>query len=161
HRHRSATRVMARILEAIQRRQLMIIAGRIDSRTPAADQLSVTLRPRGKDGRLTLNAQRVLDCTALTPDLSKLELPLLRDLIAGGFARPDALGLGLDVTGVGALVDASGKAAKDLFAVGPITRGTFWEITAVPDIRVACEALSEHLLPAGRVVSEPRQAVRA
>jgi uncharacterized NAD(P)/FAD-binding protein YdhS len=160
HRHRSATRVMARILEAIQRRQLMIVAGRIDSMTPAGDHLSVVVRPRGKDGRLTLNAQRVLDCTALTPDLSKLELPLLRDLIAGGFARPDALGLGLDVSAAGALIDASGKPAKDLFAVGPITRGTFWEITAVPDIRVACEALSEHLLPADRVVAEPRR-VRA
>jgi uncharacterized NAD(P)/FAD-binding protein YdhS len=119
------------------------------------------VRPRGKDGRLTLNAQRVLDCTALTPDLTKLELPLLRELIAGGFARPDALGLGLDVTGAGALVDANGKAAKDLFAVGPITRGTFWEITAVPDIRVACEALADHLLPAGRVAAQPRQAARA
>ena len=31
--------------------------------------------------------------------------------------------------------------AKDLFAIGPITRGTFWEITAVPDIRIACETL--------------------
>jgi uncharacterized NAD(P)/FAD-binding protein YdhS len=161
HRHRSATRAMARILEAIQRRQLMVVAGRIESMVPAADHLSIVVRPRGKDGRMTLNAQRVLDCTALTPDLSKLELPLLRDLIAGGGARADALGLGLDVAPTGALIDARGKAAKDLFAVGPITRGTFWEITAVPDIRVACEALAEQLLPAGRIVVEPRRAARA
>ena len=161
HRHRSATRVMARILEAIQRRQLMIVAGRIDSMVPDGDQLSVVVRPRGKDGRLTLNAQRVLDCTALTPDLSKLELPLLRDLIAGGAARADALGLGLDVTTTGALIGANGKPAKDLFAVGPITRGTFWEITAVPDIRVACETLAEHLLPAGRISTEQRRVARA
>ncbi|HET6157436.1 MAG TPA: FAD-dependent oxidoreductase [Dongiaceae bacterium] len=161
HRHRSATRVMARILEAIQKRQLMIVAGRIDSMAPGGDHVSVVVRPRGKDGRLTLNAQRVLVCTALTPDLSKLELPLLRDLIAGGAARADALGLGLDVAPTGALIDADGKPAKDLFAVGPITRGTFWEITAVPDIRVACETLAEHLLPAGRIVAEPRRAARA
>jgi uncharacterized NAD(P)/FAD-binding protein YdhS len=161
HRHRSATRVMARILEAIQRRQLMVVAGRIDSMAPAGDQLSVVVRPRGKDGRLTLNAQRVLDCTALTPDLSKLELPLLRDLIAGGAARADALGLGLDVTATGALIGANGKPAKDLFAIGPITRGTFWEITAVPDIRVACETLAEHLLPAGRIATEQRRVAQA
>jgi uncharacterized NAD(P)/FAD-binding protein YdhS len=158
HRHRSATRVMARILEAIQRRQLMVVAGRVDSMTPVADRLSVVVRPRGKDGRMTLNAQRVLDCTALTPDLAKLELPLLRGLIDAGHARPDALGLGLDVSAAGALIGANGKPAKDLFAVGPITRGTFWEITAVPDIRLACEALSEHLLPAGRAAAEPERA---
>ena len=107
---------------------------------------------------MTLNAQRVLDCTALTPDISKLELPVLRDLVASGAARADALGLGLDVTSTGALIDAKGKAAKDLFAIGPITRGTFWEITAVPDIRVACEALAEHLLPANQAVSDQRMA---
>src|SRR5262249_13204985 len=106
-------------------------------------------------------AQRVLDCSALTPDLAKLELPLLRDLIAGGAARPDELGLGLDVTRAGALIGANGKAAKDLFAVGPITRGTFWEITAVPDIRVACEALAEHLLPHTRAAATPPRAANA
>jgi uncharacterized NAD(P)/FAD-binding protein YdhS len=161
HRHRSATRVMARILEAIQRRQLMVVAGRIDSMTPTADHIWVAIRPRGKDGRLTLNAQRVLDCTALTPDLSKLELPLLRELIAGGAARPDALALGLDVTPTGAMIDAKGKPAKDLFAIGPITRGTFWEITAVPDIRIACETLAEHLLPSSRVAAAEQQRARA
>jgi uncharacterized NAD(P)/FAD-binding protein YdhS len=160
HRHRSATRVMARILEAIQRRQLMVVAGRIESMNPAGPHIAVAIRPRGKDGRMTLNAQRVLDCTALTPDISKLELPLLRELIASGAARADALGLGLDVTPAGALIDARGKPARDLFAVGPVTRGTFWEITAVPDIRVACEALAEHLLPAGRIVAEPRRAAK-
>lgn len=160
HRHRSATRVMARILEAIQRRQLMIVAGRIGSMAPAGDQISVAILPRGKDGRMTLNAQRVLDCTALTPDLSKLELPVLHDLIASGAARADALGLGLEVTRSGALIDAAGQAAGNLFAIGPITRGTFWEITAVPDIRLACEALAEHLLPAARANTEARRAAK-
>ena len=164
HRHRSATRVMARILEAIQRRQLMIVAGRIDSmeavRESGGDRISVVVNPRGKDGRIVLNAQRVLDCTALTPDIAKLELPLLRDLIAGGAARPDQLSLGLDVTEDGALIGTDGRASKELFAIGPITRGTFWEITAVPDIRVACEALAERLLPTARVQSLPRRAAR-
>jgi uncharacterized NAD(P)/FAD-binding protein YdhS len=161
HRHRSATRVMARILEAIQRRQLMVVAGRIDSMTPTGNHISVAIRPRGKDGRLTLNAQRVLDCTALTPDISKLELPLLRELIESGAARTDALGLGLDVTPTGALIDAKGKLVKDMFAIGPITRGTFWEITAVPDIRIACETLAEHLLPLSRIAQQARAAQRA
>jgi uncharacterized NAD(P)/FAD-binding protein YdhS len=87
-------------------------------------------------------------------------LPLLRDLIASGAARADALGLGLDVTPAGALIDADGEPARDLFAIGPITRGTFWEITAVPDIRVACEALAAHLLPADEAIAAPQRAAR-
>jgi uncharacterized NAD(P)/FAD-binding protein YdhS len=33
------------------------------------------------------------------------------------------------------LIGRDGRPAPDLFAVGPVTRGAFWEITAVPDIR--------------------------
>src|SRR4030095_1711902 len=34
------------------------------------------------------------------------------------------------------LIGPDGRANDRLFAVGPITKGTFWETTAVPDIRV-------------------------
>jgi len=30
-------------------------------------------------------------------------------------------------------------------AAGPVTKGAFWEMTAVPDIRRQCEALARHL----------------
>ena len=79
--------------------------------------------------------------------MSKLEQPVIRQLLAQGAARADALNLGLDVNADGALVDGKGRASSDIFAIGPITRGTFWEIVAVPDIRIACERLSQRLLP--------------
>jgi uncharacterized NAD(P)/FAD-binding protein YdhS len=75
------------------------------------------------------------------------EQPLLKQLLADGLTRPDALKLGLDVSHAGALIGGDGRATGDLFAVGPITRGTFWEIVAVPDLRVACERMAELLLP--------------
>lgn len=30
-------------------------------------------------------------------------------------------------------------------AAGPVTKGAFWEMTAVPDIRRQCEVLARHL----------------
>jgi uncharacterized NAD(P)/FAD-binding protein YdhS len=38
-----------------------------------------------------------------------------------------------------------GAISRRLFAVGPVTRGAFWEITAVPDIRRQCELVAQHL----------------
>jgi uncharacterized NAD(P)/FAD-binding protein YdhS len=70
---------------------------------------------------------------------------LLRHLLAQGLARPDALGIGLDVTGECAIVDRAGQASPVLFAVGPLTRAAFWEIMAVPDIRVQCADLAHAL----------------
>jgi uncharacterized NAD(P)/FAD-binding protein YdhS len=40
---------------------------------------------------------------------------------------------------------ADGAISRQLFAVGPVTRATFWEMTAVPDIRRQCELLAAHI----------------
>jgi uncharacterized NAD(P)/FAD-binding protein YdhS len=44
--------------------------------------------------------------------------------------------------------------ATDLYAVGPLTRGAFWEITAVPDIRHQVWALARRLAGAHWVGGE-------
>ncbi|HYN39024.1 MAG TPA: hypothetical protein VES39_07225, partial [Rhodospirillales bacterium] len=72
--------------------------------------------------------------------------PLIGDLLRRGFARPDPLGLGLEVSEQGALLNASGQPSHRLFALGPVTRGSFWEIVAVPDIRMHSARLAGHLL---------------
>ncbi|HEX3401057.1 MAG TPA: hypothetical protein VHT74_12100 [Acetobacteraceae bacterium] len=59
--------------------------------------------------------------------------------------RPDALRLGLDVAASGAVRSRNGAISPHLFAVGPLTRGAFWEISAVPDIRKQCAALASHV----------------
>jgi uncharacterized NAD(P)/FAD-binding protein YdhS len=59
--------------------------------------------------------------------------------------RPDPLCLGLDVTRNCALKDRKGALSGRLFAVGPVTKAAFWEMTAVPDIRRQCEYLANHL----------------
>ena len=38
------------------------------------------------------------------------------------------------------------ESAERLFAIGPLTRGTFFEIEAIPDIRVQAAELAERLL---------------
>jgi uncharacterized NAD(P)/FAD-binding protein YdhS len=46
----------------------------------------------------------------------------------------------------GSLIGRDGVASDRLFAVGPLTRGAFLEIEAVPDIRVQCHRLAGALL---------------
>lgn len=60
--------------------------------------------------------------------------PLVRDLVSRGLARPDGVGLGLAVDGESRLLDAGGTAAPRLRAFGPLTRGSFGEMTGQPDI---------------------------
>ena len=58
-----------------------------------------------------------------------------------------------------ALLNRKGGISRRLFAVGPVTNGASWEMTAVPDILRQCELLAEHL--AALVKSVPTLAQRA
>jgi uncharacterized NAD(P)/FAD-binding protein YdhS len=85
------------------------------------------------------------DCRGYLPDWDAIGNPLLADLLAAGVVRPDSLNLGLDVMADCRLVGRNGTAWPHLFAIGPITRGRFWEIEAIPDIRQQCEGLSKRI----------------
>ena len=43
------------------------------------------------------------------------------------------------------MIGAGGEPFPTLFALGPMTRGTFWEIVAVPDIRRQTWAVARKL----------------
>ncbi|HLY55808.1 MAG TPA: hypothetical protein VKS60_09650, partial [Stellaceae bacterium] len=48
-------------------------------------------------------------------------------------------GFGIDVTPDLQAIGASGRAVPNLWALGPLVRGIFWECVAVPDIRQQAE----------------------
>ncbi|TIT04029.1 hypothetical protein [Mesorhizobium sp.] len=56
------------------------------------------------------------------------------------------LHIGLDVSTDGALISREEIRNDRISAVGPLTRGTFFEIEAIPDIRVQCQRLATALL---------------
>ncbi|RUT99173.1 hypothetical protein EOD23_25575, partial [Mesorhizobium sp. USDA-HM6] len=53
---------------------------------------------------------------------------------------------GVDLEEGAACQRPDGAVSSKLLAVGPLTRGTFFEIDAIPDIRVQCAKLSKQLL---------------
>jgi uncharacterized NAD(P)/FAD-binding protein YdhS len=150
HRHRTAPQVMARIVEARARGQLQIVAGKVTTMAMEETGVAVRVKPRGSRCFAEIRGARLIDCTGLNGDSTKLDQPLLKQMLESGLVRSDSLRLGLNVDADGALIDRGGRAAADLFALGPITKGAFWEIIAVPDLRIACEAMAERLLPTAR-----------
>jgi len=58
---------------------------------------------------------------------------------------PNPLGIGLDVDAQTQVVGVDGQASPRLMAIGPASRATFWEITAIPDIRLQAARLAELL----------------
>jgi uncharacterized NAD(P)/FAD-binding protein YdhS len=145
HRHRMAGAVADRLDDAQARGQLQVHAGRIRAYSTAGARVNVTYRVRAKDEIRSLSVARVVNCAGPGADYSRISDPLVKNLLAKGMIRPDPLNLGIDVTSNCAVRNDRGTISGRLFAVGPATKGAFWEMTAVPDIRRQCEFLAVHL----------------
>lgn len=133
HRHRMAPEVAAEV-EALRREGVLsFIAGRILEVRPAPAGARVTVRRRSGE-TMELEVGRIVNCTG-PGDIGGSSQPLIRQLLVSGLGRPDDLGMGLDTDHLGRVLAADGSPHDNLFAVGPLTKGSLWEITAVPDIR--------------------------
>jgi uncharacterized NAD(P)/FAD-binding protein YdhS len=129
HRHRIAPPVAARIAALREAGRLEVLAGRV---RPEGDEVAIALRGGGEVRR---RFGATINCTGPEGAIARVEDPLVRQLLASGRARPDPLGAGLDVDEGSRLIGTDGAPSPRLLAVGPLTRGAFWEIVAVPDIR--------------------------
>ncbi len=135
HRHRIAPAVGDRIDALCASGRLSFAAGRLVSAERDGDRSIVRYRPRGSDTVETLRVARIVNCTGPETDIARAGEPLLTSLLAAGRIRADPLRLGIDVTGACRAVAADGTDSPDLFVIGPVTKGAFWESVAVPDIR--------------------------
>jgi uncharacterized NAD(P)/FAD-binding protein YdhS len=145
HRHRLAPDVAAIIAGMRESGALQPRAGKTLAVEPVAGGAAVTWRPRGSDTPETLVATRIINCTGPQGDLLRADEPLLRALVAEGAIRPDPLRIGIDVDLQSRTIAADGTCNDWLYALGPMTRGAFWEIVAVPDIRVQSWSIARRL----------------
>ena len=146
HRHRMPPELHERVIRAIAEDELELVAGKLLEAKRKGDGFEATIRRRHGPAVETISVARIYDCTGITTNLAAGSNPIVRSLIDRGLARPDPLRIGLDVTPQCAMLGADGQASERLFAIGPLTRGAFFEIEAIPDIRVQCAGLARQLV---------------
>jgi uncharacterized NAD(P)/FAD-binding protein YdhS len=148
HRHRLAPQVADRLESVLRARKLKVLAGYIQTMALVNRGINVTYRKRGTAEIHALRASYIVNCSGPASDYTRISHPLIRNLLDAGTIRPDIFRLGLDVDDELRLIDSKGYANERLFAVGPVTKGRYWEVTAVPEIRRQTESLAEHLAAA-------------
>ena len=128
--------------------RLEVIAGRILSVTDHGSYAEVTYRRRGERIPQTLGVEAIIECVGFDLNPRTQGRRLMTDLLEQGFAQEGPHGFGLNVSSSSELIDTAGKAARDLYAVGPLTRGQFWEAVGLPDVRQQCAAVAQTLAKA-------------
>ncbi len=145
HRHRASPDTATTISELIARGELVIHPGFVLGFGEDDGGVAVRIRERGETTELVLRAARVINCTGPQTDLRDIGDPFMQGLVDDGVVRPDALGLGLDTTADGSIIDAQGRTNPRLSLVGPLRKGLLWENTAVPELRFEALAMAKKL----------------
>jgi uncharacterized NAD(P)/FAD-binding protein YdhS len=149
HRHRMAPEIGAKVRDAVSRKQLVVHAGRVQQMTPRDSGLQVEVRLR-EGSTLSLDVDRVINCTGPDSDYRETRNPLIRHLLATGLAAPGRIGRGFQTNEQGELIDRNRRRLDWLVTLGPPRLGDLFETTAVPELRRQAEALANHLLSVDR-----------
>ncbi|HEY1709372.1 MAG TPA: FAD/NAD(P)-binding protein [Rhizomicrobium sp.] len=145
HRHRVAPRVASKLAGLVYAGRLEVFGGRVESYRQAGDMVDVTVRERGTHAARTMRAAAVINCTGPRSDMDRLAFPLLANMRRRGLIAPDPLGLGIETADCAA-IGSAGHTSPWLYALGPLTRPTWWEITAVPEINLQVDRLVDRLV---------------
>ncbi len=144
-RHRIAPSVHELITDALDTGRLRVIAGSI--KNLRAGERGIDVQFEDSHGNVAEETgDLVINCTGPQSCLSQSGVPLFDALLRKGYARCDALDMGLEVDDQFAAIDRSGEPSNVVHAIGPLLKGSLWETTAVPELRVQAMRVAEILL---------------
>ncbi len=142
-RHRMPPEVAGEVDAARRAGRLRLVAGRVEEVRSGAGGVEVRVRRPSAPG-LVLSASAVVNCTG-PPGVWATSDPLVRDLVDTGTVGVGPHGLGLAVADDGAVLDPSGHPLPQLSVLGALRRGTEFEATAVPELRLQAEQVVRRL----------------
>lgn len=145
HRHRIAPQIAAQIKTLFDSGQVNCFAGHLSNASVAKESFSVEYLSRKNGQKQSLYPKVIVNATG--PNyVSYMDHPLIQSLISQRIVAWDTFKLGLRVNQNSQLLDANNEVQPNMFAMGPLTKSQFWEIIAVPDIRVQVQNVAKSLL---------------
>lgn len=163
-RHRAAPETAATVADLIAARQLVVRAGHVQSVRVATDTprlMEVTFRPRHSENPQTVRVARLINCLGPQTDVTRIDDPLVRQLLADGLITADPHGQGIEVNHEGTPIGGDGQPLHGVSLIGPLRKGQSWENTAVPELRKqATDVARRVLLSLGAQASVVWPAVR-
>lgn len=146
YRHRLAPDVAGEIDTLLASGQLRVRAARLLHARLQHGRIEALLRARGKSHAATERYDVLIRATGLDTDIQRSTHALVTHLREAGLVTADPHGLGVVANEAFQPLDRAGAAVPGLYCLGPLLRGRWWEITAVPELRVAAKRLGAALV---------------
>lgn len=145
HRHRCAPQAHAELQRLASEGRFEALAGRITAVSPEGPMRQVSIRLRGGGPTVHRAAVVLVNCTGPSTDVTRSRSALVRQLLNEGLLGADRHGLGVDVDARYRVIGRDGAALPWLYYIGPMLRATYWEATAVPELRAHAARLAQEL----------------
>ena len=121
------------------------LRGRMRSARLDGERVKLDLELPSASAANEVTADVVIQTVGLNTDVLRTAHPLMRQLVTNGHVAPDPLGLGCAAEADGRLHHDDGAWPR-LFVIGSLLRGTLWESTAMPEIRMQARHLADRFL---------------
>jgi uncharacterized NAD(P)/FAD-binding protein YdhS/glyoxylase-like metal-dependent hydrolase (beta-lactamase superfamily II) len=161
HRHRIAPEIGQVVQAMLDSGQLTVTAGRIQGYHVSSNGVAVPIQPRHTKINQVLQVNRVINCTGVQADYRRSSQPLIANLRNQGLVRPNDIGLGLDTTADGTILDVRGNRSSLLYTLGTPRKGNLWETIAIPELREQAQVLATTMLQSLPVRVRPVSSVRS
>ncbi len=145
-RHRLPKNIFLQMQDLISKGRLEIIGGRLQEIKEISDHVLVILNEKGSGNPKELIVSRVINCTGPKTDITKIDQPLVVNLLAKGMIAPDEMKLGINALPNGAVIQRDNSLNLNLFTLGSLLKGILWESAAVPELRVQTKSLAKELI---------------
>jgi uncharacterized NAD(P)/FAD-binding protein YdhS len=144
-RHRVAQSIHEQLAAAQKAKSLRVIKGRVRDMSDGGDRLKVTVET--DDGqKMALEPGWVVNCTGPMESYRNSRSALYQNLFDRGLVQADEVDLGIRASADFAVVDGGGYTSEYLFAIGPMLKGSLWETTAVPELRIQALRVAQKML---------------
>ncbi len=135
HRHRTPE-VSYNHLKAMENEgKLHLLKGRIVEIDKKGDIFYVSFKNKDTHKIESLEVNWIINCTGPQSNMKDINSTFLINLFKNKIISQDPLGLGLQTSENGHVINGYGQLEKNAHIIGPPTKGTFWENTAVKEIR--------------------------
>ena len=141
-RHRLPAHIHDKILHYQVTQKLLVMKGHLISANEESGSLNAIIHDRRTKSNRKIHISRIINCIGPESDITKSENTLLRNLYKDGLIEKNHVGLGICATPEGNVISA-GKIIPGLYAIGNLMKGVLWECTAVPELRLSAEIISD------------------
>jgi uncharacterized NAD(P)/FAD-binding protein YdhS len=143
-RHRMP-REAADVLDAMETAgELEILKGRLHTIGHTHGRFNIGFK--NEQGDHSVTADILVNCIGSQTNFAKIDSTFVQNLIKRNHIRNDDLSQGIAAAPDGRVLDREGQFSNVVYTLGTALKGTLWETTAIPEIRVQAKSLAQKLL---------------